>query len=187
MKLIIAPASWGVEDAAPPLHAHGKKANSTKVPAWRRGRGCLYAGLEDLVLGDGGVHRARGTFDPLNGLLGALAYAGTTAIALGVVDDSHVVLEEDGLIRAVAHAQAAGNAADLAGLVDHSALILAAALNSGLRGDGLHLDNLARADSRAGGTTGALFAVDHGHAVDDMDGIKLTCLLYTSPSPRDTR
>jgi len=51
------------------------------------------------VLGDGGIHRARGTFDPLNGLLGALAYAGTATIALGVVDDSHVVLEEDGLIR----------------------------------------------------------------------------------------
>ena len=111
------------------------------------------------MLGHGGIHGARGAFDPLDGLLGALAYAGTAAIALGVVDDSHIVFQEDGLIRAVAHAQAAGNAADLAGLVDHSALVLAAALNGRLGGDRLHLDDLARADSCAGGAAGALSSV----------------------------
>ena len=124
------------------------------------------------MLGHGGIHGTRGTFDPLDGLLGALAYAGTAAIALGVVDDSHVVFQEDGLIRAVAHAQAAGNAADLAGLVDHSTLVLAAALNGRLGGDRLHLDDLARADSGAGSAAGALFSVDYRHTIDDMDSIE---------------
>ena len=110
---------------------------------------------------------------PLDGLLGALADAGAAAVALGIVDDSDVVLQEDRLVRAVAHAEAAGNAAHLTGLVDQRALILVGALDRGLRGDGLHLDDVARAGHGAGRAAGALFAVDDGHAIDDVDGVKL--------------
>ena len=66
-----------------------------------------------------------------------------------------------------------GNAADLAGLVDQRALVLVGALDCRLRGDGLHLDDVARAGHSAGRAAGALFAVDDGHAVDDVDGVEL--------------
>ena len=56
--------------------------------------------------------------------------------------------------------------------IDHSTLVLAAALNGRLGGDRLHLDDLTRADSCAGGAAGALFAVDYRHTIDDMDGIE---------------
>ena len=61
--------------------------------------------------GHGGVDGTGRALDPLDGLLGALADAGAAAVALGIVDDSDVVLQEDRLVRAVAHAEAAGNAA----------------------------------------------------------------------------
>ena len=68
---------------------------------------------------------------PLDGLLGALADAGAAAVALGIVDDSDVVLQEDRLVRAVAHAETAGNAAHLAGLVDQRTLSLLEHLTAG--------------------------------------------------------
>ena len=123
--------------------------------------------------GHGGVDGTGRALDPPDGLLGALADAGAAAVALGIVDDSDVVLQEDRLVRAVAHAEAAGNAADLAGLVDQRALVLVGALDRGLRGNGLHLDDVARAGHGAGRAAGALFAVHDGHAVDDVDGVKL--------------
>ncbi len=73
------------------------------------------------MLRHGGVNGGAGTLDPLDGLLRALGNAGAAAVALGVVDGGHIVLQEDGLIRAVAHTEAAGDAADLAGLVDQNA------------------------------------------------------------------
>ena len=102
------------------------------------------------MLRHGGVNGARGTLDPLDGLLRALGNAGAAAVALGVVDGGYIVLQEDGLIRAVAHTEAAGDAADLAGLVDQNALVLVGSFDRRLRGDGLHLDDMARADNGAG-------------------------------------
>ena len=121
----------------------------------------------------GRVHRAGRTLDPLDRLLGAFGNAGAAAVALGVVDDGNVVLEEDRLVGAVAHAQTAGNAADTARLVDHGTLVLAGAFDGGLGSDGLHLDNMARAGDGAGGAAGTLGTVHHGDAVDHMDGVKL--------------
>ena len=79
--------------------------------------------------GHGSVDGTGRALDPLDGLLGALADAGAAAVALGIVDDSDIILQENRLIRAVAHAEAAGNATDLAGLVDQRTLVLVGALD----------------------------------------------------------
>ena len=72
-----------------------------------------------------------------------------THLALGVVDDSHIVFQENGLIRAVAHAQAASNAADLAGLVDHSTCLLYTSVEYTLRRSDTMLCFSARRSSEA--------------------------------------
>src|SRR5699024_6917120 len=87
------------------------------------------------------------------------------AVALGVIDAGHVVAQEDGLLRAVFDADAAADAAGLAGLDHRGAALLIAAEHRGLGRHRLHFQQAAGAGFGAGGAAGALGAVNNGHAV----------------------
>ena len=120
------------------------------------------------LTGNGGL-----AINPMDNLLGALGNTGAAGGALGVIDNSNIVDQGNGLLRAVAHAHAAGNAACLAGFHHSGALVLVGAQHRGLRGHRLQADDMVRAGCHTGGAAGALFAVHNSAAVYHMDSVKL--------------
>ena len=120
------------------------------------------------LTGNGGL-----AINPMDNLLGALGNTGAAGGALGVIDNSNIVDQGNGLLRAVAHAHAAGNAACLAGFHHSGALVLVGAQHRWLRGHRLQADDMVRAGCHTGGAAGALFAVHNSAAVYHMDSVKL--------------
>ena len=109
--------------------------------------------------------------DDLGGaLLGALA-AGD---ALVIVNMRHVVGEGDSPLLALAGAEATADAARVADLLHNRPLVLVAALDSVFRLIGHDLNQVLRAGGHALAASHALGAVYFRHAVDDLDGVKLT-------------
>ena len=111
----------------------------------------------------------------LNSVTGACLGAHGAALALVIVDDSHIVDNMDGVELAGTLAHTAANAGSRADLGHSRALVLVGAVDEHLLGVGNLHDQLAGASLTAGAAVGALILIDDGSAVlADMDGIELT-------------
>ena len=119
--------------------------------------------------------RFRVVWSRVRGVAGAGLGAHGAALALGIVDDGHVVDHVDGVELTGALAQAAADAGVGADLGDGGALVLVGAVDEHLLGIGDLHDQLPGAGLAAGAAVGALFLVHHGRAVfTHMDGVELT-------------
>ena len=156
---------------------------------------CLFSSGLLLSLGSGSCCRSSGGFcRGCNGLLGlrgirivlqreeddllrALLGTHTAALALVIIHTGHTVHNVDGIKLAGTLAHAAGNAGGRAGFHGHRALILVGAHDHRLAGAAsVDHNHMLGADVGAGTAAGALVLIHLGHAVHNVDGVKLTDL-----------